>query len=341
MGQRGTHAAIDSLYAALVAATLSLALFMGDPTHAKGTAAGVDITNTATVAYIDRGVPRVVTSDPYTFKVEEILDVVVATVSDTKIMVSAAETKRPFAFRVTNSGNGEEAFALSPTTAIAGDDFDPAQCAIAIDANDNGTYETSDIPYVAGSNDPVLDADEAIIVFTLCDMPGTLEDSSYAWVDLYATATTKTDPLDPKGTIYDAPPDGIDAVVGATTARAPARGGYLTGVSPPRITKGQEVTKSPAGSAPVPGAEITYTLTAELRGGGITNAVIADPIPNGTSYVPGSLELSKDGGTFIKLTDSGQDSDAGKVTDTGVEVALGAAPVPRTHKVKFRVKINQ
>jgi len=94
---------------------------------------------------------------------------------------------------------------------------------------------------------------------------------------------------------------------------------------------------------------ITYTLEARFTAA-VTGARIADPIPAGTVFVPGSLTL--DG---APLSDAA-DGDAGRFDATGtaqtggaqtggtqgpgIAVALGQVAAASVHTVQFKAKIQ-
>jgi uncharacterized repeat protein (TIGR01451 family) len=81
------------------------------------------------------------------------------------------------------------------------------------------------------------------------------------------------------------------------------------------------------------GGIITYTLEARFPGGARA-AVIADLIPDGTTFVPGSLRLDD-----AVLTD-GTDADAGGFDGRGIAVALGDVATASTHTVQFEAQIQ-
>ena len=68
--------------------------------------------------------------------------------------------------------------------------------------------------------------------------------------------------------------------------------------------------------------------------GSLTGAAITDPIPAGTTYVPGSLTLNA-----VSLSDVA-DADAGSVAAGTVTVNLGTVTAPATNTVTFQVTIN-
>ena len=85
---------------------------------------------------------------------------------------------------------------------------------------------------------------------------------------------------------------------------------------------------------PLPGREITYTITYVNRGhGGAYDFAIADPIPANTAYVPGSVTLN---GTARTDED---DADEITVSDGILSVNLGTILPNGTGVIEFRVRI--
>jgi hypothetical protein len=68
--------------------------------------------------------------------------------------------------------------------------------------------------------------------------------------------------------------------------------------------------------------------------GSLANLRVADPVPAGTTYQPGSLTL--DGGP---LTDA-DDADSGSFTGTAISVGLGNVAAGTTRTITFQVKID-
>jgi len=106
----------------IVVVTLTAALPFG--ARAAGTAAGTTIQNTATVNFSVAGTPASTNSNATSVTVAEILNVSVTLQSPTVTTVAGA-TNKALVFRVTNTGNSNEAFALAGLSALVGDDFDP------------------------------------------------------------------------------------------------------------------------------------------------------------------------------------------------------------------------
>ena len=81
------------------------------PAHAAGTPAGTVINNSATATYdLPGGGTNSVTSNTVSLTVDELLDVGVAWTDGGDVTVTPGATGQLLTFRVTNAGNGDEAF---------------------------------------------------------------------------------------------------------------------------------------------------------------------------------------------------------------------------------------
>lgn len=305
------------------------------PAVAAGTTAGTTISNTATATYTDpEGNPVSVPSNTVDLRVDEILDVTVASANPGDVVVMPGATNQVLAFTVTNTGNGSEAFRLTPVSALGGDQFDPTTTSIVLDSNGNGVYDPGvDTVYTAGANDPVLAPDASIRVFVLSTIPAGASDLDRGFVDLIAAAVTGTGA--PGTSFAGQGQGGGDAVVGSTGADGQDRGRYVVQNANISFVKSQSVLDPFGGSETVPGAIVTYTLVATISGSGtLNNLAIADPIPANTSYQAGSLTLQG-----AALTDA-VDGDAGEVAGGNVAVRLGSVAGGQTRTIVFRVRIN-
>lgn len=75
--------------------------------------------------------------------------------------------------------------------------------------------------------------------------------------------------------------------MGLTRASASAQAALITSAAVPELVKTQAIAGPNGEPGAVPGAIITYTLTARYSGTlPAAGARISDPIPQGTSYVP-------------------------------------------------------
>lgn len=315
-------------------AILSATIAFATPAHAAGTLAGTTISNTANATFdTPTGGTTTLPSNTVDILVDEVLDVTVTTTTPT-VIVAPGSTNQVLAFTVTNTGNGSEAFTLSPTTAIGGDQFDPTSTSIVIDSNNNGVYDpTIDTIYVPGSNDPVLAPDGAVTVFVLSTIPGGAADLDRGFLDLTAAAVTGTGA---PGTVFATQGQGGgDAIVGTTRADGVDRGAYLVQTATVAFIKSATVVDPFGGSNSVPGSIITYTLVANVSGTGtLANLKLGDAVPTDTTYEAGTITLQG-----ASLTDV-VDTDAGEIASNTVAVRLGNVAGGQSRTVTFKVKIK-
>ena len=319
----------------LKAALLAAAWGVATPAEAARTPAGTVINNNATATWdLPSGGQSTVTSNTVSLTVDELLDVGVAWTDGGDVATTPAATNQLLTFRVTNAGNGDEAFRLTARDNAGGDDFNPAATSIVLDANGNGIYEPGVDPvYVAGSNEPMLAPDHSIIVFVLATIPAGATDTQRGRIDLVAVAVTGSGT---PGTAFAGKGQGGgDAVVGATGADAEDDGYYRVAAGAVSFVKSATVADPFGGTSHVPGAIVTYRLVATVSGTGtLPNLRVADAIPAGTTYRPGTLTLEG-----APLSDAA-DADAGEVTAAGVAVRLGNVPGGNSRTVTFQVAID-
>lgn len=319
------------LFPSCQALALGLALGASTAAHAAGTPAGTTISNTATASFDNGGGSQTIDSNRVDLKVDELLDVTVAG-NATDVATTPGATNQVLTYRVTNTGNGPEAFALSTIANVSGDNYDPVVTQIYIDANGNGTWDPTDTLYVAGSETP-LQPDTSMTVFVLATTPGTVVDGNRGIVTLVAAAKTGTGA--PGTTFAGKGEGGGDAIVGSTGADGQGNGAYKVSAATVSLVKSATIVDPFGGAEAVPGATITYTITANVAGSGSVNGLaITDIVPANTDYVVNSVTL---GGTA--LTDA-TDADAGSYDGTRVLVQLGTVPGGQTRTVTFKTKIK-
>ncbi len=306
--------------------------------HAAGTTAGTTIQSTATVSYTVAGSPVSANSNTASVIVVEILNVTVTLQSPTVTAVAGA-TNKALVFRVTNTGNSNETFALAGLSALVGDDFDPVPATpfLYIDTDASGDLSAADTPYVAGSNDPALAADANVGIIVLNNIPAGLADGTRGRSQLHAAARTGTGA---PGTVFAGQgTGGVDAIAGTSGGQAQIYGEYLVGAVNVSAVKSQTVTNAFGNSEPVPGATIAYRVVVAATGSGTAvGAAFRDAIPANTTYVAGSLKRN---GT--SLTDAA-DADTGVYVVTpapAVTVALGdLTSAVGAQTIEFAVTIN-
>lgn len=302
--------------------------------HAAGTIAGTNIDNVATATFdLPSGGTSTVSSNTVTLKIDEILDVTLASADPGDVPTSSSATSQILKFTLTNAGNGNEKFALSAVDTAGGDDFNPAVTSIVID-DGNGSYDPgTDTVYVTGSNEPDLAPDTAVTIFVLSTIPGGATNGNRGRIDLSATAMTGSGA--PGTSFAGQGQGGGAAVVGATGAQAGDDGYYVVSAATLSLTKGASITDPFGGTTQVPGATITYTLVASAAGSGsVANVQVGDGIPAGTTYKPNSLVLDSSG-----LTDA-TDADAGRFSGGAISVGLGNVAAGASHTITFQVSID-
>ena len=328
-----TYARLHASFATILVPALLAGALTPIAAHAKGVNAGTLIRNTAVANFDEAGVQRSVNSNTVTLRVDELLDVTLTSLDPGPLPARTGEAV--LTFELTNQGNGPEAFRLTADTAVAGNDFDVSFRAIAIDSNGNGTYEEGiDEILAQPQTTPVLDPSARVTLFVLVAVPEGAADGQTSNVALGAVAVTGTGT---PGTAYEgAGVDGGDAIVGSTGALATARGGIESSVAGVALVKSVTLRDPFGGQSAVPGTIASFTIAARVSGSGdAANLVITDAIPEGTTYVPGTLALDA-----AALTDTA-DADAGTASDVaGIAVTLGTVTAGATRTVTFDVTID-
>lgn len=299
---------------------------------AAGVSAGTLIESTASATYSTGTYSGSVTSNTSSVRVDEVLDVAVAGPAGTIVLARADPVA--LAYTVTNTGNGSESFRLSASMAIAGNGFDAVLDQIALDTNGNGTFDSGvDQILAVGTDTPAIAADSSRTIFVLVRLPAGATDGQTSSVRLTATAVTGSGT---PGTVFAGQGDGGgDAVVGAAGAESTATANITASLAAVTLSKAASVKDQFGGTQPIPGATVTYSLTASITGTGqVQNLQIADTIPTGTTYQPGSLKLDN-----VALSDAA-DSDAGTGGASGISVTIPSAAGGTTKVVAFDVKIN-
>lgn len=306
--------------AVLLALAFGLGLGLGlAGSHAAwaATPAGVAISNIASLTYKADGSVYGAASNPVAIAVGEIIDFSVVPLGDLKVMPGALN--QGVAFRLSNLGNARRAFVLALDPAQAGDSFDPTACRIYVQ---RANLEKPDSPLIEayGRGDALFLADgETVTVWAMCDIPATAGGIGRVVLTARPLLTSND-----------------DGVPLWTSDRATASSAYRVaeGLSA-ELIKSQSVVDALGRPRAIKGAIVTYSLAAKLEGEGVArDLAIRDPIPAGSTYVPGSLRLDGE-----RLTD-GDDADQGLAGAEGVLVRLGDVTAPALRTVTFQVLIN-
>ncbi len=305
---------------------------------AAGTPAGTVIDSAAQADFDINGERRSTTSNPVTITVDEIIDAAVVALTS-QVLVTAGDTDQALLFRLTNTGNGNEAFRLDVDNAMLGDEYDPVAATpnVYFDSDDSGDLTIGDVPYAVGVNDPLLAADEGVTILVLNDIPSGPINGQRGLSQLRAAAMTGTGV---RGTVLPGAGDaGVNALIGSSGGIGVSSGEYLVGGILLSVVKSVSVADPAGGTSPMPGATLTYSIDVDVVSSGTAEAsVFSDPLPADTTYVPSSLELNG-----IPLTDLA-DGDAGEFSNAGgdeIVVRLGDLDqAAGTQTVRFQVTIN-
>ncbi|PXA87153.1 hypothetical protein DMC47_32960 [Nostoc sp. 3335mG] len=292
------------------------------PAVLAATPAGTAIPNTAIIFYQQDGADHQTTSNVAQVAVEEELGIALDWA-----VPGAIETAEHALGRVPvvliNRGNGHEAFVLDGS--ITG--VDATIDGFAVPGGQSGS---SDDQIARGGTTIELAPGQALRLMVLVrggDVGrGTLNVSAHALTGYGKPGTS----FPQKGD------GGCTAVVGPTTAAATLSipmtitGGGGNGEPAVVLDKTQQVVAADGSANPTHGAAITYTLNARVTGVGIAQgAVVTDPIPEGTDYVPGSLTLD---GSAI--------ADGGNLDASGIAVPLGDVAAGSSRTITFKVTIR-
>ena len=264
---------------------------------AQGTPAGTRIRNWATLSYTSVGQPYVVASDTAEVVVGQVAGV---DLQPPRVSTGAVGTSVVFAHLLTNVGNGPDSFTVAAASAHGW------PVTLYHDRNGDGILDPGDsvltgpVPLGYGGMAHLLAS------VAIPSSAGVLGVSDTVTV----TATSRFNP-------------GVSAAVG-DRIDVPA--------APVVITLTKQVDRVTAGVGDV----LTYTLGYAVAGGGsASSAQLADTIPAGSAYVPGTLRWN---GT--PLTDAVGD-DAGSIMPAGggvVAVDLGPVASGASGTVTFQVQ---
>ncbi|MCH9673360.1 MAG: hypothetical protein K0U93_18115 [Gammaproteobacteria bacterium] len=313
--------------------------------HAVGTGAGSLIRNTATANYQVGGVAATPVTGVVDITVDELIDVEVSWQDGANVVVSSPDTGDVLTFRVTNTGNGSEAFGLTTVQNLTGDQYDPNVTQVFIESNGTpGLQTTGATPDTAATNTGALAADANLTVYVVSDTPGSLTNGNTGNVQLTAQATTAGADTAARGaTLTGLGDGGVDAIVGedatgGSGANHEAIGTYVVSTVTVALTKSVVSIVDPfGGTQEIPGARINYQIQVVISGTGTAdNLIITDPIPANTTYAPNSIFLNT-----VLMTDA-QDTDAadfGLTAANTVTANLGNVTAG-THVILLSVTIN-
>lgn len=312
---------------------VALAAYAHVASAATDAPAGTVVTNTASVQYTVSSTTLTQTASA-NFTVQQIINVSVTWQNASDVSVTPGLTNQALLFKVTNTGNGTDSFKLAEALVTPGGlSFTPAGCQIYFDTANTGVFDSSDVLYSAGTNDPSLPQGGAQNMLIVCNVPNTAADTSLGEMKLTATSKTASGAV---GTVdAGGGVGGVTAIVGLTGGTANATGIYQVHQIAFGYVLSQLVTPPGGGTQVVSGSTITYTLTVTPSGSATANnLVVTDPLPANTTFVPNSITLN--GSTVTATT-----GDYNVTTPGAVTVKLGSmAGTASAQIIKFQVQIN-
>ena len=310
-------------------------LFCSSEAMATGTAAGTPISNMATATYTIGASTLTQDSNIEVITVDELIDMTLIWQDASDVGVSPGDADSVLTFNLTNTGNGSETFNLSANSTLGTGEFDPTLTGIFFDTNGNGIYDSgTDTQYVGGTNDPVLAVDGSIMLFLVNSIPAaglTAGDKGNSEISA-VSATGSGVP----GAAFAGGDSGTNAIIGFSGGASSLTGTYIVSSVALSFVKSYVVSDQLGGNQPMPGATISYTITATVTGVGTATAlVVTDPIPADTTYTAGTLKLD---GLVLSDAVNGDEGDvtAGTVTVTLGNIAGGSA----AQTITFDVTIN-
>lgn len=330
-----------------IALFLALCSPASQSAYALGTPSGTAITNTATATYNDGGVPMTRTASAPAVVVDNKVNLTVTKNGDATVLPGSAN--QSLLFTVKNEGNTTQRYALTATNS-AGIIMDNLR--LYLDTGTSpGAWDAGDTLYAnAGTFGDIL-ADGIFSVLIVADTPAGAISGTTADYQLIATtvnAGTLTVTLPTVG----ANTAGVDVVFadiagsaagdGARDGKHSATGIYTVNLLSLILNKAVVVSWDPNNllvtPKAIPGARLTYSITATVIGSGIAAAVvITDPIPANATYVANSLKLNS-----TALSDA-SDGDVGSVGGMPVTVTVGLGNMTNASPaqvISFDVTIN-
>jgi uncharacterized repeat protein (TIGR01451 family) len=339
-----------------------------------GTASGLDITNTVSVAYNVGGVAQTAVTASDVFKVDRKIDLVVTTQESAAVSVSPGQANAVTRFLVTNNSNATIDFLLAATQQAGGaarftgnDNFNPSNVRVFVETNGTAGWQAGD---TQATSLAAVASGDSVTVYVVADIPLGQLNGDIATQILSATAasgvTATTGYAGTGGTAIAQTPIGtangkntVETVFADAQAEAPTGDGLKDGRHAARadfrvaaatllVAKYSRVVSDPFSGAAspraIPGAVVEYCIVISNAAGAATadSVIASDAVPATLTYVTNSVFLN---GTFNgtdTCTDTGgaAGNDGTNVSGSTVSNNFGSVAAGVTRTLRFRATIN-
>ncbi len=270
--------------------TIAFVLFSGfcSSLMASGTVAGTDVTNTATLSFGDNAdTLEQVQSNSETFKVDKKVDISVTTIDVTPIATKPNATGVVLTYKVTNTGNSVQDFALNALTTstkafndTVTDTFDATNVKVYVDDGDGQFDPAKDTQEYIDE----LGIDESKFVFIVSDIPANLQNGAASVYDLQAQvaqggsqgvlgdiiAQDSSNEADNKLTVQIVFADSAGSADSEHDGKFSSVDAYKIVIANMTITKTSVVVEDPVNNTTnpkrIPGAKVRYCFTVENSG---------------------------------------------------------------------------
>jgi len=346
-----------------MARTLAIAALVvgaANVTKAAGTAAGVTISNTASVNYSVNAVAQpAITSNAADFVVDRRVDLTL-TAPVTYVNVTPGTAGNAIPFTLTNTSNAPLNFTLAAannaTDPYGGtDNFNPTALTVFVDGNGNGTYQAGTD---TATTVDTLAADASITVFIVGTIPGGQANASIAAVTMTATGrettangggalTNDSGVADTAATVQTVFADGAGATDAANDAAFSRTGAYFVQGANVSVVKSEAIISDPINNTTnpkhIPGAIVEYTVTvtnAAASAVAATSISVTDVLPATVAFQTGTYGAGNGIQVDGVAKTNAADGDNGSFAAGTVTVTIPSLAPNTSSVIKFRVAVN-
>lgn len=342
-----------------------LCFIITNSASAQGVIAGTNISNIAVVNYtIDNVIQSPIESSPNgnsspnngngtatTFVVDRKIDLLLTGNNNTNVTLGDIQSE--VTFTLSNEGNDNQTFGLTPNSTLLSDNFDTSNCTTTVTAVSGTPLSGVVLPTTGNIK---LAPDQQASISVKCDIPlnnggAPINSGDISLVSLTAitlkngdeSVTTQTNSQDNSQQIDTVFADNAGTDDAVSDASHSARRTYtaLTGTVPPTLSINKSIieVKDPnGGSTAITGSEVKYKIQITTQGiGNIENVVVTDITPAEMTYKPASLVL--DGSSLTDTTDS-DSGDFGISASNTATVNLGTIIAGSQYEIQLTYIIN-